>query len=145
MGCGITYSSRVNYITWYYKNIIRRNSWECITLKITLNWSIQVAAQTIAHTSVDIPSLQRVWLVIIHTKILLTALVVLTSSCMLGLAPAARRSSTTLWWPPKLAVHSGVRPFYSQCVSVYCRKGQVYSFLSDVSQHMPNMKNEYKY
>ena len=31
-----------------------KNSQERITLKITLNWLIQVAAQTIAHTTVDI-------------------------------------------------------------------------------------------
>ena len=132
----ITYSSRVNnlwsiwanycsvtllignLVTWYYKNIKRRNSWECMTLKITLNWSIQVAAQTITHTTVDIFSHQREWLTTIHTKILLTALVVLTSSCMSGLATATRRSSTTLWWPLRLAVHSGVRPSYSERVSV---------------------------
>jgi len=94
-----------------------RNSRERMTLKVTLNWSIQVIAQTIAHTTVTSSSFQREWLITIHTKILLTALVVLTS-CMSGLAPAARRSSTTFWWPWKLAIHSGVRPFYSECVSV---------------------------
>ena len=82
--------------------------------KIPIN---QVTTQTIAHTTVDILSLQKEWLITIHTKILLTTLVVLTSFCMSGLAPAARRSSTTLWWPLKLAVHSGVRPSYSECVS----------------------------
>jgi len=34
----------------------------------------------------------------------------LTLFCMLGMAPAARRSSTILWWPLKLAIHSGVLP-----------------------------------
>ena len=63
-------------------------------------------------------SLQRELLITIHTKILLTALVVLTSFSMSGLAPAARRSSTTLWWPLKLAAHSGDSPIYSECVSV---------------------------
>ena len=113
------------YITWYYKKIKRRNSWERINLKITRNWLIQVAAETISHTTVDILSLQREWLITIHTKILLTALVVLTSSCMSGLAPAARRSLTTLWWPPKLAVNSGVWPFYSECVSVLKERSSV--------------------
>ena len=112
--------------------------------KLALNWLIN-KSKTIAHTTVNILSHQRELMITIHANILLTALVVLTSSCMSGLAPAARRSSTTLWWPLKLAIHSGVQPSYSECVSVYCRKGQVYSFLSDVSQHMPIMKNEYKH
>ena len=77
----------------------------------------------------------------IHSKILQIAFVILTFFCMSGLAPAARRSSTTLWWLLKLAVHSGVRPSYSECVSVYCRTARVCRFLSDVSQHMLNMKN----
>ena len=34
----------------------------------------------------------------------------LTVFCMSGLAPAPRRHSTTLWWPWKLAVNSGVSP-----------------------------------
>ena len=31
-----------------------------------------------------------------------------------GLAPAARRSSTTIWWPWKLAVYRGVTRSYVQ-------------------------------
>ena len=46
---------------------------------------------------------------------------------MSGLAPAIRRSSTTLWWPSKLADNSGVQPSYSE----YCKKG-----MSITSCHM---------
>ena len=70
---------------------------------------------------------QRQWLTTIHAKILLTAFIVLTFCCMSGLAPTGGRSSTTLWRPSKLAVHSGVIPCYSECVSVCCRKEKVYS------------------
>ena len=35
---------------------------------------------------------------------------VLTLSCMSGFAPAPSRSSTTLWWPSKLAAFSAVDP-----------------------------------
>ena len=133
----ITYSSRVNnlwsiwanycsvtllignLVTWYYKNIKRRNSWERITLKITLNWLIQSNSTNYCphYSWHPYHFRENDCMTTIHTKILLTA-VVLTSCCMSGLAPAARRSSTTLWWPLKLAVCSGVRPSYSECVSV---------------------------
>ena len=74
---------------------------------------------TIAHTTVDILlTSERMTDYTIHAKILLTAFVVFTFFCMLGWAPAVRRNSTTLWWPSKLAVHSGVAPSYSECVPV---------------------------
>ena len=52
-----------------------------------------------------------------YTSILPSKISAFTSSCISGLAPAARRSSITLWWPLKLAAHSGVWPFYSECMS----------------------------
>ena len=50
--------------------------------------------------------------------ILLTAVCILTFSCMLGFAPAARRSSTTFWWPWKHASSKDVQPFYSECIII---------------------------
>ena len=103
----------------------------CCLIKIALTFQVQnqersmllisnmhFLASSLTNSCIRYSSLQREWLFTIHAKILLTAFVVLTFFCMSELAPAARRSSTTLWWPLKLAVCSGVIPSYSECLSV---------------------------
>ena len=48
---------------------------------------------------------------------------ILTSFCRLGLAPPARRSSTSLWWPWKLAKYKGVKPCCSGNKGVTSKPG----------------------
>ena len=82
----------------------------CISVLVTMEVSYQCSfpSQTSIgesllqfHRMLDIPSL--ISQVCMHS--------VLTLLCWSGLAPAPRSSSTTLWWPSKLARCSAVTPF----------------------------------
>ena len=70
----------------------------------TLSW-MKVETQTNTHPLFG--KLVRLWYN--YASVLIT-IVFLTFLWRLGLAHAARRISTTFWWPLKLAVHSGVSP-----------------------------------
>ena len=92
-----------NYILWH------SDISSCISVLVTMEVSYQCSFPsqtsiggkfTTVHRKLDIPSL--------NSQVYMQY--VLTLSCRLGFALLARSSSTTLWWPLKLARCSAVKP-----------------------------------